>query len=145
MPLTKTLLLAIIPVFIQTVVYARDNKPDTVQMIVDEMAVNGVYKRSYTIGYTGSYCKQLELYTKLLSVAAEDQLIELAKNNKSAVVRLYAFQALKEKKAKIADKVVYQFEEDNAQVITLSGCFGDKKQVKSLAFKPIIQPNELLP
>lgn len=72
-------------------------------MIIDEIVVNKVYEQSYAMGYAASYSRQLQLYTKILSIATEDQVIEIAKNKRSAVVRFYAFQALKEKKTKIEE------------------------------------------
>ena len=32
-----------------------------------------------------------------------------------------------------------KFKSDTEEVVTLSGCFGDKGSVRSLAFEPIIQ------
>jgi hypothetical protein len=104
-----------------------------------KMAHNDVYERSYSIGYFGSYSKQLELFEKLKTIATEDQLLKLAEESKSPVVRLYAFQALKEKKTKVPESVVQKFTHDSTEVVVLWGCFGDKKPVRSLAFKPIIQ------
>ncbi|GEO07761.1 hypothetical protein [Segetibacter aerophilus] len=146
MKLSKILLLAIISTFIHLISFGQNNKDDTIKIVVGEMARNDVYERSYSIGYFGSYSKQLELFEKLKSIATEEQLLKLAEESKSAIVRLYAFQALKEKKTKIPESIARKFTNDNTEVTVLWGCFGDKKTVKALAFKTIIkQQNELLP
>jgi hypothetical protein len=53
--------------------------------------------------------------------------------NKNAVVRLYAFQALKQKHADVGGDLLKQFQHDETMVETLEGCIGGKKTVKELA------------
>ena len=95
-------------------------------------------------GDAGTASKQLQLFEKLRSLASENELTELAVNNKSAVVRLYALQALKQNIKTVAQSVLEKFKSDTEEVVTLSGCFGDMVSVRRLAFEPIIQQQTTL-
>lgn len=139
MRLYKPLLLAAILVLAHMMATSQNNKGYTIKNFVNEMAAIDIYERSATVGYTGSASRQLELFKKLRSLASENELTELASNHKDAVVRLYAFHALKEKTKNVSQTLVKKFEADNTEVVTLTGCLGDKKSVRRLAFEPIIQ------
>jgi hypothetical protein len=66
-------------------------------------------------------------------LATEQQLIDLAYRYDNAVVRLYAFQALRQKKAKVSEALIQQFQHDRTIVTMLKGCIGNKKAVNELA------------
>src|SRR5690349_20975267 len=65
--------------------------------IVTAIATRNVYEISYMVGFAGTVSEQYLHFKQLLSTATDQQLTDLATNNKNAVVRLYAFQALKQK------------------------------------------------
>ena len=93
----KLLLLPVMFVLTQIAAHSENTKIDPIKAIVNEMAAHDIYERSTGVGYAGTASKQLQLFEKLRSLASENELTELAVNNKNAVVRLYALQALKTK------------------------------------------------
>lgn len=101
--------------------------------MVTAIANRNVYEVSYTVGFAGTVLKQYLRFKQLLSLATEQQLTYLAAQNKNAVVRLYALQALRQKHIDISDNLLAQFEHDKTIVMTLNGCNGDKKTVSELA------------
>jgi hypothetical protein len=85
--------------------FGQKSKSDLVATLARAMANSDIYEVSYTVGYTGAISQQYQRFERLLSLATEQQLIDLASRNENAVVRLYAFQALRQKKAKISEAV----------------------------------------
>lgn len=125
----------LISLFIITGIFSfgQRHRNDSLQNIVKEIAKSNIYEESYTIGYAGTISKQFQRFDELLTIATKEQLMELAAYNKNAVVRLYAYQALKRNKIKIPDTLIHKFRQDNSIVQILQGCIGDKKSVKELA------------
>lgn len=135
-------------ILILGVMYARGQikKGNAIDSITKELAANNIYERSYTVGYAGSASRQLELFQKLRSIASEKELTKLCLHNKNAVVRLYAFQALKQKAKTIAELLQNNFKTESSIVVTLTGCIAHKEPVSSLACKPLIdRENNILP
>lgn len=135
----RKLILFAILVFAQIICFCQTHKLATINTIVNEMAANNLYERSAKIGYAGTHSKQLELYEQLKATASENELIDVAMNHKSAVVRLYAFDALKQKTKIIPKSLIEKFGSDSTEVMTLTGCIGEKRRVKSLAFTSVNQ------
>lgn len=113
--------------------FGQRQKGDSLAIVVKAMAGSDIYEVSHTVGYAGSVSKQFQRFELLLSLATEQQLTDLAACNKNAVVRLYALQALKQKKANIPQSLMSQFQNDRTIVTMLKGCIGDKKAVNELA------------
>jgi hypothetical protein len=116
-------------------------KVDFVYNIITDMEVTNTYDLSYTVGYAGTVSQQYLRLKQLLFLATEQQLLDLASNHKSAVVRLYTFKALLIKKIKIPEVLLLQFVNDNAKITTLQGCIGGVRSVSSLA-KEILRTYE---
>lgn len=113
--------------------FGQRQSDDSLATVVKAIANNNVYEVSLTVGYAGTVSEQLQRFDLLLSLATSDQLMDIAAHNKNAVVRLYAFQALKRKKIEIPKSLIQQFQNDNTVVEMLNGCVADKKSVNTLA------------
>ena len=113
--------------------FGQRQNNDSLATVVKEIANNNVYEVSYTVGIAGAISQQLQRFDLLLSLSTNEQLLNLATHNKNAVVRLYAFQALRHKKIEIPAALIQQFQNDKTIVKMLNGCIGDKKSVSTLA------------
>jgi hypothetical protein len=113
--------------------HGQKQSDDPLQTVIQEIARQDVYEVSRTVGFAGALSKQYQRFQQLSSLATEQQLTELAVRHKNAVVRLYAFQALKKRKVDIPDGLSEQFMNDRSVVMTLNGCVGDKVTVSELA------------
>ena len=113
--------------------FGQKPNSDSVAILARAIANNDIYEVGYTVGYNGSISQQNQRFQRLLFLATEQQLIDLASNYDNAVVRLYAFQALRQKKANITEVLFKQFQNDKTIVTVLKGCIGDKKAVNDLA------------
>jgi len=105
---------------------------DSVVKILKEISRHNIYEYK-TVGIAGTLSKQYQRYEKLEKVATVDELIQISKEYKNAVARLYAFQALKHKGATISKDLQEQFEQDKTEVQTLNGCFGNTSKVDELS------------
>ena len=126
-----------------TLSFGQKQKVDSLAPILKAMAINNVYEVSTTVGYAGSVSKQYLRFEKLLSLATIKQLIDIATNDKNAVVRLYALQALKREKIIISTALIQQFQNDQTIVEVLNGCIGNKKSVNTLAQQDLKSPYAL--
>lgn len=126
-----------------TLSFGQKPNSDSLATIVKAIAKSNIYEVSYTVGYAGTISKQYQRFEQLLSLATQEQLMDIAVNNKNAVVRLYALQALKRKKINIPDSLIQQFQNDHTIVEMLKGCFGDKKRVNLLAQQDLKSPYDL--
>ncbi len=106
---------------------------DTVNSIVSSISNHNVFESAH-VGFAGVPSRQYILYKKLDAVASNEELRELAKNNKNAVVRLYAFEALLNRK-EVTEEINKQFQNDQAMVYTLQGCVGGRSNVKDVAHR----------
>lgn len=103
-----------------------------VSEIVKEIASHNIYE-SRTVGIAGKLSAQYQRYEKLAKTASSDELIQISTNHENAVVRLYAFQALKFRGVAIPKDLQKKFSQDKAEVQTLDGCFGDVSTVGKLS------------
>lgn len=117
---------------VATISFGQKQKSNSVAPVVNAIAKSNVYEVSYTVGYAGTISKQYERLVKLSSLATEQELLAIAAQNKNAVVRLYALQALKQKKIRIPQELLRQFQNDHTMVKMLKGCIGDQKRVNVL-------------
>jgi hypothetical protein len=122
--------------------FGQGRQADSLAKLVTEMARHNVYEASYTVGYGGVVSKQYQRFEALTALATEQQLLFLAEKNKNAVVRIYAFQALKRKGA-IPEQLKVQFSNDKTIVRILSGCFGDDKPLNVLFEQELKSPLDL--
>lgn len=114
-------------------VHAQKQADDLLKPVIQEMAGHNLYETSRTVGFAGTVSKQYQRFQQLLTLGTEQQLTELAAQHKNAVVRLYAFQALKKKKAYLSDGLINRFINDGSMVATMNGCIADKEPVSELA------------
>ena len=110
--------------FIIASVSGQQKYNDSLILIISEIENSNIYEMSYTVGYAGTISKQYLRFKQLLQLATGKQLSELAVNHNNAVVRLYAYQALKQKSVPIPENIVVYFTNDHTFVKTLWGCFG---------------------
>jgi hypothetical protein len=137
-PMKKNVLFLALFTIITLVCSGQKEANNPLQTIVKEMAGSDVYEVSCTVGFTGAISKQYQRFKQLLSLASIQQLTELALQHKAAVVRLYALQALKQKRADISHNLVKQFQNDQAVVITLNGCNANEETVSELAKQDLV-------
>ena len=137
MPTQKSLLLIVVSLCIFSPIFGQQDKANLIKSLIKEIAANDLYERTYTVGYFGAVSRQMQLFQELMSNGSECELTEIALNNKNAVVRLYAFQAIKMKVESISHSLIEKFTSDSSQVITLIGCLGSKETVNKLAFEPL--------
>lgn len=105
---------------------------DSVTEILKDISAHNVYEYK-TVGIAGTLSKQYLRYEKLASVATIDELLQISKDYKNAVARLYAFQALKLKGIVIPKDLQEQFDNDKTEVQTLNGCLGNISKVVVLS------------
>lgn len=105
---------------------------DTVIEILIKISRHNIYEYK-TVGIAGTLSEQYLRYEKLERVATIDELIQISKDYKNAVARLYAFQALKLKGIVIPKDLQEQFDNDKTEIQTLNGCFGNISKVYELS------------
>ncbi len=105
---------------------------DSVSEILKEISKHNIYEYK-TVGIAGTLSKQYQRYEKLERVATSDELIQISRDYKNAVARLYAFQALKLKGIVIPKDLQEQFDNDKSEIQTLNGCFGNTSKVDELS------------
>lgn len=111
--------------------YAQDEKFEALPVVVFEMAAHNVYE-SETIGIANAKSKQFARYQQLVAKASEEQLLQLTSHS-NAVVRLYAYQALRQKGVNIPESLVQKFKADTTSVQSMQGCVINKYPVSKLA------------
>ena len=104
---------------------------DQVTKIVNEIATTNRYDESYTIGIGGIISTQYQLFQQLAQLATPQQLVDLI-NHTNAVVRLYAYQALRRKEVNIHDRILNQFAKDKTLIMAMQGCIMYQQPVSTL-------------
>ena len=128
--------LLLIGLFYMTLGYAQNESFEALPVLVFEMAAHNTYE-SQTIGIANVKSKQFARYQQLVSKASEEQLLDLAANHTNAVVRLYAYQALREKGTAISKDLQEKFKADTTSVQSIKGCAINKYPVSQLAATPL--------
>lgn len=105
---------------------------DSVIEILKDISKHNVYEYK-TVGIAGTLSKQYLRYEQLARVATIDELLQISKDYKNAVARLYAFQALKLKGFVIPKDLQEQFDSDRTEIQTLNGCLGNISKVAELS------------
>ena len=105
---------------------------DSVTEILRDISTHNVYEYK-TVGIAGTISKQYLRYEQLARVATIDELLQISKDYKNAVARLYAFQALKLKGSAIPKDLQEQFDSDKTEIQTLNGCLGNISKVDELS------------
>ena len=103
----------------------------SVDLIVLQMADHNLYESEYT-GLSRLKSKQYQRYEQLINISTDEQLLNLAVNHTHAVVRLYAFKALKNRKISLPEKVMEQFKNDESTVTSFIGCIRSKTTIGQL-------------
>lgn len=122
--------------FFTGITYAQLAKFAALPVVVSEMAAHDIYE-SETVGIAAIKSKQFARYQQLVTIATEEQLLALADQHASAVVRLYAYQALRERSITIPTAMQQKFKEDETSVQTLDGCIAQKLPLSKLAATPL--------
>ena len=131
----KQLGLLLIALFSISLSHAQDEKFEALPMVVFEMAAHNVYE-SETIGIANAKSKQFARYQQLVAKASEEQLLELTAHT-NAVVRLYAYQALRAKGISLSKDLQQKFKDDSTSVQSMQGCVINKYPVSKLASTPL--------
>lgn len=105
---------------------------DSVIVILRDISKHNVYEYK-TVGIAGTLSKQYLRYEQLARVATIDELLQISKDYKNAVARLYAFQALKLKGSTIPKDLQEQFDSDKTEIQTLNGCLGNISKIAELS------------
>lgn len=114
--------------------------PPAVKLIAKKMARHNIYE-SYTVGFSGTISTQYELFSRLVKVASDQELLELADFYRNPVVRIYALKALKAKGEKIPEALINRFDKDSSHVQILNGCIGGYREVSGIAME-IMKPRK---
>jgi hypothetical protein len=120
--------------------YTQNIHLTSVVFVVNEMAAHNIYESS-TIGFALQKSKQYERFQQMNNIATDDQLIELASNHENGVVRLYAYQALKQRNIVIPKHLTEKFKNDQTRVNIFIGCIRDVKSINSIAVGGMSQMN----
>lgn len=120
--------------------YTQNIHLTSVVFVVNEMAAHNIYESS-TVGFSLQKSKQYERFQQLASVATDEQLFDLASNHENGVVRLYAYQALKQRNAAISKQLIEKFKNDKTKVNIFIGCIRDVKSINSIPVGGMSQMN----
>jgi len=112
---------------------AQKGNPESLPVLIENLARYNVYETSEMIGFAGSISRQYARYQQLGKVATIAELEDLAGNHKNPVVRLYALQALRHKLKVIPPALLEKFKQDYTVVVTMHGCIAGKLPVNQLA------------
>lgn len=105
--------------------------------ILKEISKHNIYEYK-TVGIAGTISKQYLRYEQLARVATIDELLQISKDYKNAVARLYAFQSLKLRGFVIPKDLQKQFDSDKTEIHTLNGCLGNISKVAELSKEDFI-------
>lgn len=105
--------------------------PDSLNIIVGEMAHSGVYERGL-VGIAGMPSQQDNRLDKIKQLASDSQLFVLIKNS-SPIVRLYSFIALLDRHASIPSETVKRLLNDQSIIVSLNGCLATERSMGSIA------------
>lgn len=103
-----------------------------VEMVLFEMAQHNIYESSY-VGFSAAPSQQFKRFLQMKELATTGQLQQYASSHHNAVVRLYAFKALKEMKREIPASLAQQFKNDSSTVSIFIGCIKNIQKVSSVA------------
>jgi hypothetical protein len=95
--------------------------------LVDEIASCNRVDSKFT-GYSGTTSEQYLRFERLSKYATTDELTKLL-NNKSAVVRVYAFWALQDRKNINLKRIILEHIQDTLSFASLQGCMGSHSYV----------------
>jgi len=109
----------------------QDTASPSLALLLMEMAAHDRYE-SGRIGFAATKSKQYERFEQLAAVATPEQLLDLAANHKSGVVRLYALQAMQKQKIHIPESLQAQFKNDTTRVKIFIGCVMNTKPISAL-------------
>lgn len=123
-----------------TLCLGQDKQQPPLALILMEMAAHDRYEFG-SIGFAAQKSKQYERFEQLTAIATPEQLLDLAANHKSGVVRLYAYQALHRRKVKIPEPLTIQFKNDTTAIRIFMGCIMDTKPINTLVQGSIIRNN----
>lgn len=108
-----------------------DSNP--IKKVVREMARSNVYEIINMDASAQTNSAQSGRYQQLLKTATTQQLINLAKENKNAIVRLYAFRALVNNLKEVPVEIVEKFRNDATLIEVKHGDVIEKKPLHSIA------------
>jgi len=95
--------------------------------LVDEIASYNRVDSKFT-GYGGTTSEQYLRFERLSKYATTNELIELL-NNKSAVVRVYAFWGLQDRKNINLKRIILEHIQDTLSFASLQGCIGSHSYI----------------
>jgi len=95
--------------------------------LVDEIAFCNRVDSKFT-SYAGTTSEQYLRFERLSKYTTTDELIELL-NNKNAVVRVYAFMALQDRKNINLKRIILEHIRDTMSFASLQGCMGSHSYI----------------
>jgi len=116
---------------------------DSLSDLLNKISEHNIYENK-TVGIAGKLSEQFLRIEKLGKVATNDELFQISREHKNAVVRLYAFQLLKYKGITIPQDIQEQFNNDITEIKTLNGCFGNISKVNELSKGSLIGINQTI-
>ena len=115
--------------------------PDSINVIVSEIAHSKVFEASGQVGIAGTPSQQNIRYNQLKKMASASELTELT-NNKSAIVRLYSFIALLSKNVPIPAEMMTRMLNDKTIIVSIDGCIATEKSISSIIKENLSQSNK---
>lgn len=117
--------------FKKEISFSKTNNETPVNKIVKRIAKANVY--TVTPTNTKIVSDQELNYVDLLKIASIEELTQLAKDHKNAVVRLYAFRALMEMVKDAPKDIFEQFSKDSTPVRVVNGTSSEMKPLNSIS------------
>lgn len=133
----RPLLLFVMAVLFFNAATAQNKSITSPYMLAMQITIANVYEASPVIGYAQQPSQQQQRLQLLVAHATDDVLIDLATNHTNAVVRLYAFQALRLKKVEVPQTLSKKFGADNTKVVVVNGCVFNESTVSEVLKKYI--------
>jgi hypothetical protein len=108
--------------------HAQEQKLASIEPIIRQMEANNSYQ-SATLGVKGVKSKQYVCFEQLAQQAKAEELLDLAETHPNAVVRLYAYKALKQRAIFIPASLTQKLKRDRTIVSTFIGCARGRNSV----------------
>lgn len=114
-------------------VFSKIKKETPLKKIIKKIAKANIYDATPVVSNHKVISEQEINYQELLNTASPEELIDLATNDKNAVVRLYAFRAIMEKVKSAPQNLYLQFANDDTTIKVINGTITSKKPISTIS------------
>ena len=113
--------------------FSKPTNENPLKKIVKKIAKANVYDATPVVSNHKVISEQEINYQDLLNTASPEQLIDLATNDKNAVVRLYAFRAIMAKVKSAPNNLYMQFANDHSSIKVINGTITSRKPISTIS------------